>query len=190
MSEHTQPGFTWLAFAFLTVASWGVYGVFLHTGQVSMGDPINGRYKAFLFVGIAYFLTAVLAPLGLLMVKGAAFSGYTAKGMSWSLLAGIVGAIGAFGVLLAFGAKGTPAVVMSIVFAGAPVVNALYSLSLHPPAGGWGSIRWPFYLGILLAAAGGCLVTFYKPAVAPGKAKPPMALASDALGVTPGQAKD
>jgi uncharacterized membrane protein YeaQ/YmgE (transglycosylase-associated protein family) len=170
MNEHTQPGFTWLAFALLTVASWGVYGVFLHTGQVAMGDPINGRYKAFLFVGIAYFLTAVLAPLGLLLAKGAAFSGYTPKGMTWSLVAGIVGAIGAFGVLLAFGAKGTPAAVMSIVFAGAPVVNAAYSLWLHPPAGGWGTIRWPFFLGILLAAVGGCLVTYYKPA--PSAAKP------------------
>lgn len=174
---HTQsPGLTWLAFALLTVASWGVYGVFLHTGQVAMQDPVNGRYKAFLFVGLAYFLTAVLAPLALLLAKGAAFSGYTPKGMSWSLLAGTVGAIGAFGVLLAFGAKGTPAVVMSIVFAGAPVVNALYSLVLHPPAGGWGSIRWPFYAGIALAALGGCLVTYFKPAVAP--AKPPAAAAS------------
>jgi hypothetical protein len=175
MSESTQPGLTWLAYALLTVASWGVYGVFLHTGQVAMGDPINGRYKAFLFVGIAYFLTAVLAPLGLLWAKGAAFSGYTAKGMSWSLVAGIVGAIGAFGVLLAFGAKGTPAAVMSIVFAGAPVVNAAYSLYLHPPAGGWGSIRWPFFLGILLAAVGGCLVTYYKPGPAPAKPKPALA---------------
>jgi hypothetical protein len=158
-------------FAMLTVASWGLYGVFLHTGQVAMGDPVNGRYKAFLFVGIAYFLTAVLAPLALLMIKGAAFSGYTAKGMSWSLLAGIVGAVGAFGVLLAFGAKGTPAVVMSIIFAGAPVVNATVSLWLHPPAGGWGAIRPQFFLGILLAALGGCLVTFYKPPPA-AKAKP------------------
>jgi uncharacterized membrane protein YeaQ/YmgE (transglycosylase-associated protein family) len=179
MSEHTQPGFTWLAFALLTVVSWGVYGVFLHTGQVAMGDPINGRYKAFLFVGIAYFLTAVLAPLGLLLAKGAAFSGYTPKGMTWSLIAGIVGAIGAFGVLLAFGAKGTPAAVMSIVFAGAPIVNAGYSLWLHPPAGGWGSIRWPFFLGILLAAVGGCLVTFYKPAPTPSPPKPILAAPAD-----------
>ncbi len=169
MSEQTQPGLTWLVFALLTVVSWGVYGVFLHAGQVSMGDPDNGRYKAFLFVGIAYFLTAVLAPFALLWAKGAAFSGYTAKGMGWSLLAGIVGAIGAFGVLLAFGARGTPAAVMSIVFAGAPIVNAGYSLWLHPPTGGWGAIRWPFFLGILLAAVGGCLVTFYKPASAPAK---------------------
>jgi hypothetical protein len=179
MSEQAQPGLTWLAFALLTVASWGVYGVFLHTGQVAMGDPINGRYKAFLFVGIAYFLTAVLAPLGLLLAKGAAFSGYTPKGMTWSLVAGIVGAIGAFGVLLAFGARGTPAAVMSIVFAGAPVVNAIYSLWLHPPAGGWGSIRWPFFLGILLAALGGCLVTYFKPT--PAVTRPNQAMSNPAV---------
>ena len=160
---------TWLLFSLLTVVSWGVYGIFLHTGQMAMGDPVNGRYKAFLFVGIAYFLTAVLAPLFLLMTRGAAFSGYTAKGCWWSLVAGIVGAIGAFGVLLAFGAKGTPAVVMSIVFAGAPVVNAVVALAQHPPAGGWGSIRPQFYLGIVLAAVGGCLVSYYKPAVPPAK---------------------
>src|SRR5438046_8765520 len=119
--QAAQPGMTWLAFALMTVVSWGVYGIFLHTGQMNMADPVNGRYKAFLFVGIAYFLTAVLAPLALLLMKGAAFSGYTQGGMGWSLFAGIVGAIGAFGVLLAFGAQGTPAVVMSIVFAGPPV---------------------------------------------------------------------
>ncbi len=175
MADNSQsPGATWLVFALMTVVSWGVYGIFLHTGQTQMGgDPATARYKAFLFVGIAYFLTAVLAPLALLMIKGAAFTGYTSKGMTWSLVAGIVGAIGAFGVLLAFGAGGKPGVVMSIVFAGAPVVNALYSLVSHPPPGGIGSIKWPFYLGIIMAAAGGCLVTFFKPApTPPPKAKP------------------
>ena len=166
---------TWLAFAFLTVVTWGVYGVLLHKGQTLMGDPVNGRYKAFLFVGIAYFLTAVLAPLFLLMSKGAAFSGYTSSGMWWSLIAGVVGAIGAFFVLLAFGAKGTPAVVMSIVFAGAPVVNALYSIWQHPPEGGLGSIKPQFFIGILLAALGGCLVTFYKPNPSAPKAPVPLA---------------
>jgi hypothetical protein len=170
---------TWLVFALMTVVSWGVYGVFLHTGQTLMKPPgavkvdvAVLRYKAFLFVGIAYFLVAVLAPLTLLLLKGQAWSGYTAQGMSWSLIAGIVGAIGAFGVLLAFGNGGVPGVVMSIVFAGAPVVNALYSLIAHPPAGGWGAIKWQFYLGILLAAAGGCLVTFFKPPPAAPKAAP------------------
>jgi len=164
---------TWLAFAFLTVVSWGVYGVLLHKGQTLMKsetgnvDPSLLRYKAFLFVGIAYFLVAILAPLLLLMSKGAAFSGYTKDGIVWSLIAGVAGAVGAFGVLLAFGAKGQPGVVMSIVFAGAPVVNAFYALSQHPPAGGWGAIKPQFYAGIVLAAVGGCLVTFYKPAPAP-----------------------
>ena len=145
---------------------------------MAMGDPVNGRYKAFLFVGIAYFLTAVLAPLGLLIAKGASWS-YPARGMGWSLVAGIVGAIGAFGVLLAFGAKGTPAVVMSIVFAGAPVVNALYALWLHPPAGGFATLKPQFFLGILLAALGGCLVTYYKPN--PPAAKPSLTQAQGFL---------
>ncbi|MEK7707859.1 MAG: hypothetical protein AAB380_07675 [Verrucomicrobiota bacterium] len=156
----------WLIFALMTVVSWGVYGIFLHTGQVGMKDAANGRYKAFLFVGIAYFLTAVLAPLVTLLVRGADWN-YPKSGMGWSLLAGIAGAIGAFCVLLAFGAKGTPAVVMAIVFAGAPIVNAVVAIMQHPPAGGWSAIKPQFFLGIVLAALGGCLVTYYKPNPAP-----------------------
>ena len=110
----------WLFYVFLTVCTWGLYGVFLHSGQVAMNDPVFGRYKAFLFVGIAYFIFAVLAPVLLLKVEGSNFS-FPSKGMWISLFAGALGAIGAFGILLAFGAKGTPQVVMSIVFAGAPV---------------------------------------------------------------------
>ncbi len=169
----------WLIYALFTVACWGVYGICLHAGGVGIGDPVHGRLKAFLVVGLAYFLTAVLAPIAILVSKGssAAFWTYPPKGFWWSLGAGIVGAMGALGVLLAFGAKGTPAVVMSIVFAGAPVVNAIVAVAQHPPAGGWGSIKPQFYLGILLAAAGGCLVTFYKPNPAP---KPHAALAHTA----------
>lgn len=161
-SQTGQSGSTWLVFAMLTVVSWGVYGLFLHTGTLGMSDPVNGRIKAFLFVGIAYFLTAVLAPLAILAMKGASWT-FPAKGLWWSLIAGIVGAIGALGVLLAFGAKGSPAVVMSIVFAGAPVVNAVLAIILHPPEGGLGGINPRFFLGIALAALGGFLVSYYKP---------------------------
>ncbi|MDD5261315.1 MAG: hypothetical protein PHD76_05635 [Methylacidiphilales bacterium] len=162
-TDTPQSGMTWLAFSLMTVASWGLYGIFLHSGQTSMADPAQGRYKAFLFVGLAYFLTAVLAPLAMLMISGASWK-FPVAGMGWSLLAGIVGAIGAFCVLLAFGAKGQPSVVMTIVFGGAPVVNAIVALLMSPPDGGWGAIPKPFFLGLLLAVAGGCLVTFYKPA--------------------------
>ena len=184
MSDNSSStGSAWLMFSLLTVFSWGVYGVLLHKGQVNMADPANGRYKAFLFVGVAYFLTAVLAPLAVLMINKAKFA-FPAEGLWWSLIAGIFGAVGAFGVLLAFGSKGgTPAVVMSIVFAGAPVVNAIYALAEHPPAGGWGSIKPQFYLGILLAALGGCLVTLYKPA--PGAVKPNLAAAAHSVPLNP-----
>jgi len=185
MNELTTPnshGSAWLMFSLMTVGCWGLYGGFLHSGQMGMHDPVHGRYKAFLFVGLAYFLTAVLAPLAILVLKGASWS-FGAPGVVWSLLAGIVGAVGAFCVLLAFGAKGAPSVVMSIVFAGAPVINALYALILHPPAGGWQKLPLPFVLGILLAAAGGCLVTLYKPApAAPAASRPVQSVGGNVAG--------
>ncbi len=163
-----QGGLGWLIYALLTVTCWGLYGNFLHSGQLGMADPIHGRYKAYLFVGVAYFLVAVLAPLALMLFSGAEWS-FPARGMTISLIAGMLGAVGAFGILLAFGAKGTPAAVMSIVFAGAPIVNAVASMTLHPPAGGLGGVRWQFFAGIAIAAMGGFLVTFYKPNPAPPK---------------------
>lgn len=168
----------WLVLALLTAVFWGLYGVLLHSGVMAFDprtDP-SARYKAFLFVGVAYFLTAVLAPLAMLVARGESWSFLAnGRGVSWSLLAGIVGAAGAFCVLLAFGARGKPAVVMSIVFAGAPMVNAAVALVVAPPRGGWLSLRWPFVLGIVLAAVGGCLVTLYRPTEPP--ATPPARLA-------------
>jgi hypothetical protein len=185
LNASHSPNQGWLFFSLITVGCWGLYGAFLHSGQVGMQDPVHGRYKAFLCVGIAYFLTAVLAPLAILIVKGASWS-FAPSGVAWSLFAGIVGAAGAFSVLLAFGAKGSPAVVMSIVFAGAPVLNALYSLILHPPAGGWLKVQLPFVLGIVLAAVGGCLVSLYKPA--PAVARPASTIAQSAQSLNRGPA--
>ena len=165
----------WLAYVFLTIASWGLYGVFLHSGQIAMKDPVFGRYKAFLFVGVAYCIFAVLAPLALLKLQGSDFN-FPSKGLWISLFAGILGAVGAFGILLAFGAKGVPQVVMSLVFAGAPVVNAVVATWMHPPKDGLAGVPWQFYAGILLAALGGCMVSLYRPAPAPAataRATPP-----------------
>ncbi|MCF7975869.1 MAG: hypothetical protein K9N55_18780 [Phycisphaerae bacterium] len=161
---------SWLVFTLMTVLFWGLYGLFLHSGQIGMADPVNGRYKAFLFVGLAYFLTAVLAPLAILILRGSDWA-FPIKGLTWSLIAGLVGAAGAFCVLLAFGAKGSPASVMTIVFAGAPIINAVLALSLHPPQGGVSAIRPQFFVGIVLAVAGAALVTLYKPKPGPPPAK-------------------
>lgn len=177
---------TWLLFALLTVVTWGVYGVFLAKGRILISpngikDP-NGLFKAFLFVGIAYFLVAVLAPIGMLLMNGADWKMEPA-GMTWSLIAGIVGAIGAFGVLLAFGAKGSPAVVMTIVFAGAPVINGLVGITLD---GSWDKVPFPFYIGLALAIAGGATVTYFKPPpIGHGPATPPAITAPAAPSASP-----
>ncbi|MDJ0837501.1 MAG: hypothetical protein QNK37_13365 [Acidobacteriota bacterium] len=166
----SSPGMMWLVFALCTVACWGLYGIFLHSGQLGMADQANGRMKAFFVVGIAYLLSAVIGTAIIMWLNGSDWV-FPAKGVWWSLFAGLVGAIGALFVLLAFGAKGTPTVVMSIIFAGAPIVNAIVSMIMHPPASG--SVKPQFFLGILLAALGGFLVAFYKPA--PGNVKKPAA---------------
>lgn len=156
-----KKNMNWVAFALMTVAFWGLYGVFLHKGSMAMGDPEFGRYKAFLVVGIAYFLVAVLAPLVLLKVSGSDLN--IKPGFKWSLIAGVVGAVGALGVLLAFGKGGHPSAVMSIIFAGAPIVNSVVALWMHPPAGGVSEIRWQFFAGIVLAAVGAYMVVKFKP---------------------------
>ena len=173
----------WLFYVFLTVCTWGLYGVFLHSGQLAMNDPVFGRYKAFLFVGIAYFIFAILAPVMLLKLQGSNFN-FPSRGIWVSLFAGALGAIGAFGILLAFGAKGTPQVVMSIVFAGAPIVNSVVATWMHPPKGGIADVPWQFYAGIVMAAVGGCLVSLYKPAPAP---KPAAARATAVAPAQPGR---
>lgn len=157
----------YLYYALLTVVCWGTYGVCMHIGSSNMGDDLKqGRMMAFLWVGVAYFITAVLAPLIYLSVTDGGnpkFWTYPKEGWKWSLIAGTLGAIGALGVLLAFSKMPSPAyvpVIMSIIFAGAPIVNAIVSTTKE---GNWSFVRWPFVFGIALAALGGYLITKHAP---------------------------
>ena len=176
----------WLIYALLTVAFWGVYGVLLHEGQSAMGDKSAeiARYKSFLWVGVAYFLVAIIGPILLLKARDANWV-MGGKGVFFSLIAGVAGAIGAFGVLLALSAKGgAPPNVMSVIFAGAPIVNALVAMLWHPPPGGWKAVSAWFWVGMTLAIIGGILVTKFKPP--PGKPHRPgtSALAPGDIDVT------
>src|SRR5262249_5761701 len=119
MTGDPEPSLAWLGYALVTVVTWGSYGVLLHTGQMNMADPVNGRFKAFLFVGVAYFITAIIAPLLVMWANGASMQ-TNLSGAAWSLAAGIIGAIGAFCVVMAFAARGSPPAVMSVVFGLAP----------------------------------------------------------------------
>jgi outer membrane protein assembly factor BamB len=146
---------SWIFFVVGAVLSWGLYGPVLHKGQVALGNPL----RAFLFVGVAYFLVAVLVPLVSLASQGQ-LKGFTTAGVTTSTLAGVLGALGAVCVIYAFRAGGTPLWVMPLVFAGAPVVNVIYSLWQHPPKTAPNPM---LYLGFLMAATGAYLVLHYKP---------------------------
>lgn len=146
----------WLMFAIGAMLAWGSYGPFIHNGQVNLGSPI----RAFLCVGFAYFLTAVLLPGGLLAVTNEAGS-FTAKGVTWGLLAGAVGAAGAICVIFAMKSGGTPLYVMPIVFGGAPIMNSVVSMIQHPPKNAPSPL---FFMGILLAGVGAALILRFKPA--------------------------
>lgn len=160
----------WITYALLTVISWGVYGVLLHKGRSNMPmgpEAAHAGLKAFLFVCIAYALIGVAA-LALLKLRGSNWS-FTSGGITWSLIAGGAGAIGAFTLVLALGAaaqifKGAAAAaVMPIVFAGAPIVNTVVAMTVHPPEGGFKSLPLPFLLGCVMAASGAFLVAKFAP---------------------------
>jgi len=145
----------WLPFVLGAVLSWGMYGPVLHKGQVALGNPL----RALLCVGVAYFLIAVLVPVLMLAAQGQ-LGGFTLKGSAVATFAGVLGALGAVCIILAFRAGGLPTYVMPLVFGGAPLVNVLVSMATHPPR----TTPSPMlYLGFLLAATGAYMVLHYKP---------------------------
>ncbi len=140
----------WILFALGAALSWGLYGPALHRGQVDLGNPM----RALLCVGVAYFLIGVLVPVVTLSYQGQ-LSGFTMKGSVGATLAGVLGAVGAVCIIFAFRSGGLPTYVMPLVFAGAPLVNVLYSMWLHPPKTSPNPL---LYLGFVLAALGCGLV--------------------------------
>lgn len=145
----------WILFALGAALSWGLYGPALHRGQVALGSPM----RALLCVGVAYFLIGVLVPAASLSYQGG-LQGFTIKGSMSALLGGTLGAVGAICIIFAFKYGGLPTYVMPLVFAGAPLVNVLFSMWLHPPKTAPNPL---IYVGFVLAAAGAGMVLYFKP---------------------------
>ena len=146
---------SWIYFVVGAIVSWGLYGPQLHRGQVALGNPL----RALLCVGFAYFLVGVLVPVLALAAQGE-LKGFSASGVGIATWAGTLGALGAVCIIWAFRSGGAPLYVMPLVFAGAPVVNVLYTMWQHPPKVAPSPL---LYLGFVLAALGGYLVLHYKP---------------------------
>ena len=147
---------TWIAFVAGTVLSWGAYGALLHLGQTQLGNPL----KALLCVGVAYFLIGVIIPVAGLSAQGG-LSGFNPNGVLTATIAGVLGAIGAACIIYSFRYGGLPVYVMPLVFAGAPIVNVIVAMMIHPPKA---ALNPMLFVGFLLASAGAGMVLYFRPA--------------------------
>jgi len=145
----------WVIFVAGAVLSWGAYGALLHLGQTQLGNPL----KALLCVGVAYFLIGVIIPVVSLSSQGA-LSGFNTNGLITATIAGALGAIGAGCIIYSFRFGGLPVYVMPLVFGGAPIVNVLVAMAIHPPKQ---PINPMLYVGFLLASAGAGMVLYFRP---------------------------
>ena len=154
--EIKKKSMTWVLYALAAALAWGFYGAMLHRGQTALANPM----KALLCVGMAYFLIGVLAPVGMLASQGA-MKNFSSEGTIWATVSGALGAIGALFIIFAFKSGGLPAYVMPLVFGGAPLINVIVAMSLHPPKNAPNPL---LYVGYLVTAAGAAMVLYFKPA--------------------------
>jgi hypothetical protein len=146
----------WVIFVAGAILSWGAYGALLHQGQVQLGNPL----KALLCVGVAYFLIGVLVPVAGLGAQGE-LTGFNTGGLVAATVAGALGAAGAACIIWSFRFGGLPVYVMPLVFGGAPIVNVLVAMAIHPPKQ---AINPLLFVGFGLASLGAALVLYYRPA--------------------------
>jgi hypothetical protein len=146
----------WMLFVAGAVLSWGAYGVLLYLGQIQLGNPL----KALLCVGVAYFLIGVIVPVASLSAQGG-LSNFNSTGLITATIAGALGAAGAACIIYAFRFGGLPLYVMPLVFGGAPIVNVLVSMVIHPPKS---AINPMLFVGFVLASVGAGMVLYYRPA--------------------------
>jgi hypothetical protein len=157
MNKEKKSSMLWVMFAIGAALSWGVYGAMLHQGQVKLGSPV----RSLLCVGVAYFLIGVIVPVAMLYSQGQLnVQGWNAFGTTTATVAGALGAVGAVCIILAFKSGGLPTYVMPLVFGGAPVINVLVTMVIHPPKAAPNPL---LFLGFLLVVLGASMVLYFRP---------------------------
>jgi hypothetical protein len=144
-----------VAFTILTMLCWGIYGPVLNNG---IRDMHNGL-RPFICVGLAYFVIAVVVPILLLQTTGEK-GHWSATGVFWSLMAGVGTSIGALGIILAIGSRGSPLYIMPLVFGIAPVVNSFTTIHFSRA---YKQIGPAFLAGLILVALGAVTVLIAAP---------------------------
>ena len=139
----------------LTVCSWGLYVTVVHKAQPLMG----GGLRPFMCVGLAYFGIAVIVPAIILAMRGES-GRWTRVGTTYSLVAGMAGALGALGIILAKKAGGNALMVAPLVFGAAPVINTLTTMFMTKS---FRQIRPMFLLGLVMVIAGSLAVLYFRP---------------------------
>ncbi len=145
--------------------SWGVYVPLVHGAAVKL----QSNLRAFLFVGVAYFLVAVLVPMLLIFVlkydpTAKAAPNFNGVPILWGIMAGVAGALGALFVIFAATNAGASGViyVAPLVFAGAPIINTFATIYYFHPVKT--TPDWKFFLGLGFAVVGAAMVMLFKPA--------------------------
>jgi drug/metabolite transporter (DMT)-like permease len=182
----------WLLYVALAGLSWGTYVPLIAYG----GKELNGnRFGALLCVGVAYFLIAVLLPLGLFFSGREPWPPLKGIGLTFAALAGVAGAVGALCVIFAARASGGPAsknylYIAPLIFGLAPVINTVVSTLWHPKEGqplhfGIDLPGWKLWLGIVLIGVGAALVLFSKEEAEAAKRKEAKAKAAAVVASAP-----
>jgi drug/metabolite transporter (DMT)-like permease len=180
--------YEWLVYVAFAGLSWGTYVPLIAYGGKELG---GNRFAAFLCVGVAYFLIAVLLPLLLFMTGSEPWPLLKPIGLTFASLAGVAGAVGALGVIFATKAAGGPRstnalFIAPLIFGLAPLINTIVSSFWHPQPGhpwhfGVTVPGWKLWVGIVLIGLGAALVLFSKEEVERGSAKAPAAPARSAV---------
>jgi hypothetical protein len=152
-------------FALCTALFWGTYGPLLQKGHQYMAT--DGRLRPFICVGIAYLLVAIVGPIVVMYSTGidrgdGLFHHWTFSGIVWSTIAGGVGALGAFTLIMALGAGGPRSVgyVMPMVFGFAPMISTLTSMYFNKT---FDQMSPFFAAGLILIVAGAVTILFTAP---------------------------
>src|SRR5262245_49429883 len=177
----------WWGYVIGAGLAWGTYVPLVFFGG-QMLSPLNpagaavgvgGRLASILCVGVAYFVLAVVVPVGLMATRDDAAPDWRTVGLVFSALAGVAGAIGAICVIFASKAAVDAAklegvnpatyriYIAPLIFALAPMINTILSLVWHPKPGdpwhfGFELPGWKLPAGIVLVALGTFLVLMSK----------------------------